>query len=245
MPTAPDVSLEPLAAPLSASAVPSLNDLYHATPQNDRMVVRGVDWAYYKRVLELVGERRGIRLAYDGKDLEIMSPGPVHEDYGRFAGYFVELVALELLIPFRAMASTPWERPELDRGIEADDCFYFQPEKLAQAAAALKRKSNDVADYPNPDLGIEIDIWPPKVDRLGIYAALRVMEIWQFGSSSFFIRRLKEDGTCESVDASGFLPVRADQIVRWVLGEDKSDVTAWMGRLREWIRTELAGRSGV
>jgi hypothetical protein len=110
---------------------------------------------------------------------------------------------------------------------------------------SLERKSNDVGDYPSPDLGVEIDIWPPKIDRLGIYAALRVPEIWQFGENTLIIGRSKEDGSYESVDASGFLPVRGDQVVRWVLEEDKSDVSAWMGRLREWIRTELAGRSDV
>ncbi|HWU38825.1 MAG TPA: hypothetical protein VN203_14340, partial [Candidatus Acidoferrum sp.] len=31
----------------------------------------------------------------------------------------------------------------------------FLPEKLAAAKAAMTRGSNDVADYPNPDLAIE------------------------------------------------------------------------------------------
>ena len=38
----------------------------------------------------------------------------------------------------------------------------------------------DIADYPNPDLAIEIDISPPEVDREGIYKSLKVAEIWRF-----------------------------------------------------------------
>ena len=42
---------------------------------------------------------------------------------------------------------------------------------------------------PNPDLAIEVDISPPKVDRPGIYAALKVMEVWRFTDSSVTSRR--------------------------------------------------------
>ncbi len=140
------------------------------------------------------------------------------------------------------MSRTTWERPEVKRAVEADDCFYFRPEKIAQAVAALKRKSNDVAEYPNPDLGIEIDISPSKIDRPGIYAALRVMEVWRFDTDTVKIDRLKEDGLYESVEASGFLPIRADEIVRWVFEEDTSDPADWEQRLRAWVRGELAAR---
>ena len=243
LPTTPAVSSDTLATPLPANAVPSLDDLYHLTQRNNRVVIRGVDWAYYRRLLQVVGERRGIRLAYDGKDLEIMSPGPVHENVAELSGVLVRVVAVELSIPTRNLASTTWERPEVERGIEADRCFYFRPEKLAQAAAALKRKSNDVADYPNPDMAVEVDLSPPKVDRPGIYAALRVTEVWRFGANTLTIDRLKEDGSYESVDVSGFLPIRVDEVVRWVLEEDSSDPSDWESRLREWVRTELATRS--
>ena len=240
MPT--NVPSDTLVTPLPANAVPSLEDLYRLTAQNTRVVVRGVDWAYYKRLSEVIGESSGIQLAYDGKDLELMVPGPLHDDYGKFAGYLVEIVAEELVIPWRSMATTGWERPEVERAIQADDCFYFRPEKIAQASQARKRKSNSIADYPNPDLAIEVDISPSKIDRPGVYSTLRVMEVWRFEIDTVQIDRLKEDGTYESVDASGFLPIRADEIVRWVIEEDTSNVAGWKQRLRAWVRAELATR---
>ena len=71
----------------------------------------------------------------------------------------------------------------------ADQCYYFLPEKLAADAAALERGSDDIADYPNPDLAIEVDISPPAVDRAGIYAALGVTEVWRFDGQDVVIER--------------------------------------------------------
>jgi Uma2 family endonuclease len=236
------------AAPISAPTRPSLANeitvdaLYCMTAQNERAVIRGVDWADYERLLEVVGERSAIRLAYDGKDLEIMSPGPLHDDVKGRAGKFVEIVSEELDVAWRNLGSTTWKRPAIERGIEADQSYYFQPDKLALAALAVKRKSNNVADYPNPDLAIEVDISPYEVDRPGIYAALRVTEVWRFDAHGITIERLNDDGTFAAVETSGFLPVRADEIARWVLEEDTSDIRDWMRRLRTWVRAEVVGR---
>jgi Uma2 family endonuclease len=230
-------------APQALSDLPTLDQVLELIAQNERAVVRGVDWDYYSRLLEAVGEKRGIRLAYDGKDLEIMSPGPFHDDVKGLAGKFVEVIAEEFDLAWRNLGSTTWKRPALKRGIEADQCYYFQSDKLAQARLALKRKSNDVADYPNPDLAIEVDISPSEVDRAGIYAALRVMEVWRIDAIGVTIERLNDDGTFGTVDTSGFLPVRANDVARWVLEEDTGDVRDWMRRVRTWAGAELRGRS--
>ena len=211
--------------------------------QNERTVIRGVDWADYERLLEVVGERSAIRLAYDGRDLEIMSPGPLHDDVKGRAGKFIEVVSEELDVAWRNLGSTTWKRPAVKRGIEADQCYYFQPDKLAQAAAAVRRKSNDVADYPNPDLAVEVDISASEVDRPGIYALLKVVEVWRFDTAGVTIDRLNNDGTFAAAEMSGFLPVRADEIARWVLEEDTSDIRDWLTALCcAWVRAEVIGR---
>ncbi len=222
--------------------VPTLDELYQMIGQNECAVFRGVDWAYYERLLEVVGETSGIRLAYDGKDLEIMSPGPLHDDTKGRAGKFVEVVAEEAGLDWRNLGSTTWKRPAVQRGIEADQCCYFQSDKLAVAALALKRKSNDVADYPNPDLAIEVDISPSAVDRPGIYAKLSVTEVWRFDATGITIERLKPDGTFGVVDASAFLSVSAEEIGRWMFEEEASDVRNWVRRLRTWARAILPAR---
>ena len=79
-------------------------------------------------------------------------------------------VTSELRIRSRAAGETTWKRPEIERGLEADQSYYFEPEKLRIVTEARARKAKDIAEIPNPDLAIEIDISPSQVDRPGIYA---------------------------------------------------------------------------
>ncbi len=212
------------------------------TVQDNPAVIRSVSWAYYEKILETVGETGSLRLAYDGKDLEIKSPSPVHENAKVYAGRMVDLIAEELDIDSINLASTTWNRPEIERGIEADQCFYFRPDKLALATASLARNSSDLSDYPPPDLAFEVDLSPSKVDRPGIYAAMLVPEVWRFDTSSVVIEQLNEEGAYTVAESSVFLAVTSDDLARWVLHESRTDRSTWKQRLRAWIRAELLTR---
>jgi hypothetical protein len=85
-----------------------------------------------------------------------------------------------LEIDCQGLRSTTWKRPEVDRGVESDLCYYFDAVKLEVCEAAVARNSNDGADYPIPDLVIEIGFSPSKIDRPGIYSTLRIPEVWRF-----------------------------------------------------------------
>ena len=152
-------------------------------------------------------------MAYDGEDLEIMTKGPKHEDFRELLGRIVAEVAVELKIPQKCLGETTWKRPELSRGLEADQCYYFQPEKLAAASRAKARGSNDVADYPNPDLAIEVDISPSLVDRPGIYAFLGVAEVWRFDGQTLTIQRLDPGGRYLPIETSAWLSIKNSEVV--------------------------------
>src|SRR5260370_3088150 len=125
-------------------------------PPDTRIVVSGVNWDDYERFVGSIGEGENCRVAFDGKDIEIMTLGPRHDTLRERLSAFVNLVADGLAIDLQALGATTWMPPEVSRGLESDLCYYFAPEKLAAHAAAMARKSNDVADYPNPDLAIEV-----------------------------------------------------------------------------------------
>jgi hypothetical protein len=133
-------------------------------------------------------------------------------------------------------------------GLEADQCYYFDPAKIEASNAAVARKSNDVADYPDPDLAVEIDISPSKIDRPGIYAMLRDSELWRFRDESISIEQLQADGTYATVAASRFLHVRADEVTQW-LADGRADNRQagsrrdWVRRLRDWVRDVLRPRA--
>jgi Uma2 family endonuclease len=211
---------------------------------DERVVIPGVDWAFYEQLVDSIPERAKIQVDYDGKVVEIMTLSLLHDDAKGLLGRVVELVAEECEIPFKSAGQTTWKRPEVARGLEADECYFFRADKLDAVAAAKARRSKKIADYPNPDLGIEVDISPSKIDRPGIYAALNIAEVWRFDGEreQVIIERLGDDGAYRPVDESEFLPVRAKEIRRWVVEEDSRDESDWARRFRAWVRAELLPR---
>jgi hypothetical protein len=103
------------------------------------------------------------------------------------------------------------------------------------ARDALARDSSNPADYPKPDLAIEIDISPPQIDRPRIYSDLRVAEVWRLAKGkTLIIEQLQADGSYAPAAASRFLRIRADEIVGWLTAEDSSHELAWNRRLNQW-----------
>jgi Uma2 family endonuclease len=208
----------------------------------ERHVMRGATWTFYDRLTDALGERAPLRVAYDGRDIEMMTLGPKHERFKVLLGQFIDYVCTGLGIDCEGLGSTTWKRSELERGIEADLCYYFDPEKLEACAAADAHDGNDVTDYPNPDLAVEVDLSPSKIDRPAIYRALRVLEVWRFHAGIVSIEQLNVDGIYVAAESSRFLHVRADEITRWVVHEKSGNRRQGKTRLQTWIRTELKPR---
>ena len=83
----------------------------------------------------------------------------------------------------------------------------------------------------------------PKIDRPGIYAVLQVPEFWRVRNRAVSIEQLGPDGKYVPVPRSRFLPVRPEDVTRWVSNEDSTDLVVWEERLREWVRAELGPRA--
>lgn len=104
-----------------------------------------------------------------------MSPLPIHEKWKQIIGRLVETYAEERNIAISAYGSTTWQREDLGRGLEADQCYYIQH------ANSLRGKTTiDLERDPPPDLAIEIEVTSYLLDRTSIYAALGVPEIWRY-----------------------------------------------------------------
>ena len=136
----------------------------------------------------------------------MMTLAPFHQRQESRLDWFIVIVAGELRIRSEPMGSTTWRREGLERAIEPDLCSYFDPANFATAAAAAD--SDDIGDLPNPDLAVEVDVSPPKIDRSGIYAALEVPEFWRAREQSVSIPQLGSDGDYVPAPRSRFLPVR-------------------------------------
>jgi len=214
-------------------------------PAEQRIAIRGVSWDLYDQLSEAIGEKQRVFLAFAGKDLEIMTKGLNHEDYRDLIGDFLKAVTTACGIRGRWLGETTWKRPEADRGVEADQCCIFDPEKLAVANKARADLSNEVADYPDPDLAVEIDISPSLVDRSAIYAGLKVFEVWRFDGDQVVFEQLGPDGKYTAVKRSRWLPVRPEDVRRWLVEEDSSDDVQWRCRLTEWAKGLAPGGNGT
>ncbi len=109
-------------------------------------------WEFYDRFSDPVRKGENCRVAFDGKDVEIMGIGPLHDWILSLLTVFVEIVSEDLKIECIPMGSTTWKREQIKRGIESDQCYYFDLAKMEVAGRAAANLSDKVADYPNPDL---------------------------------------------------------------------------------------------
>jgi Uma2 family endonuclease len=205
-----------------------------SVPGEQRLLLQAVDWPTYEKFLEAVGDRR-VRLTYDRGNLELRSPSPEHEVYATLLGRFVEMLTFELKLPLKACGSTTFRRQDLERGLEPDRCFY-----IASAARLRSRRLIDLTRDPPPDLAIEVDITSSSLNRLAIYEALRVPEVWRFDGEVLQVYRLRADGTYELGEQSlafPFLPLA--EVVPFLHQSETMDDTALAEAFLNWIRTRV------
>jgi Uma2 family endonuclease len=204
-----------------------------------RVVLRDVDWDGYETLLRMVGDGH-VRLTYDGEDVELMSPSRDHESYALLIGRIIDTVTEELRIPCQGLRTTTWRKRVKERGLEADNCYY-----LANLPRIRGKKGKlDLTIDPPPDLAIEVEITHSALDRMSIYAALGIPEVWRFDGEQLTMETLQPNGTYATVAVSPGLPMIApEEVVRWARsGEAADDHSEWGRQLREWVRAELVPR---
>jgi len=207
-----------------------------------RVVIRDVGWQGYQTLLKLVGDQP-VRLTYNRGDVELMSPLSRHERNKSRLGRMVEILTEELDIPMIAMGATTLKREDLDKGLEADESFY-----LASLSQITDVEHLDMNVDPPPDLAIEIEITQSVLNRLGIYGALGVPEIWRFDGKRLRILLRQDDGAYRETEQSEALPwISREELGHFVVEGSGTD-TQWTKAFRRWVREtivpEVEKRSG-
>lgn len=158
-------------------------------PDEQRMLLHNVGWKDYV-ILRDVLDGPAIRMTYLGGSLELMSPSPEHELWKTNIARLVELYAHVRRIDLRGYGSTTFKSEATERGAEPDECYLI---------------GKKLADFP--DIVLEVVRTAPLIDKLSIYAALGVPEVWTFRNGEFSIQAL-ERATSEYAIASSsaFLP---------------------------------------
>jgi Uma2 family endonuclease len=198
-----------------------------------RVILTGVSWATYERLLHDLKDSSSPRLTFDKGVLEVMSPSAEHEESNRTIALLVEVLAEEFGLDVRNLGSTTFRREDLEQGFEPDSCFYVQNE-----ARMRGKRDIDLMVDPPPDLIIEVDITSPSLNKFPIYAALGVPEIWRYDGRDMTIFRLKGGGYAEADESAALPRLTGGDLARFVGEGATTGRREWLRGLRAWAREQ-------
>lgn len=204
--------------------------------RGQRLLLHDVPWTRYERLLRALDDRH-LRLTYDRGTLEIMTLSHEHEGTSYLLGRFVDVMTEEADLPVKAGRSTTFRRRKKEKGLEPDNCYWIANEKKVRG-----KKKIDLKVDPPPDLGLETDITHSSLDRLSIYAALGVPEVWRFDGKHLVFLILGPSGKYSEADASPTFPFLQPQILLRFLGMAASqDENTVVKSFRVWVRKNIKG----
>lgn len=143
-------------------------------PVEQRFLLHGVSWRTYQDLRD-APENEHVRMTYQGGDLEMMAPSKSHEQYASIIDRLLHVWTLERGIDIQSCRTMTCKREDLKHGFEPDNCYYVANEPLVRSHPEL-----DLTIDPPPDLAVEVDLSGKGRNKLAVYAAFGVPEVWWF-----------------------------------------------------------------
>lgn len=197
-----------------------------------RFLLHEVDWPTYARLLRALAGRPAVRLTYDRGTLELMTPSYAHEDLSYLIGRFVDTLTEEFGLPVKGGRSTTFRRRSRRGGLEPDGSWWIAHERAVRGKTEI-----DLRRDPPPDLALEIDVTHSLLDRLAIYEALGVPEVWRFASGRMTCHVLGPDGRYAESETSKTLPKLVPRDLEpFIELRERLDENAVVSRFRSWVR---------
>ena len=170
-------------------------------PDDGRLTLGGATWEVYVALAD-APDNADLKFTFDGPAglLEIEMPnGSVHETAAELLAALVSAFLLHRDVEFRPTGTTTLRRrPGRGHGLRADKTYYIRTFEAVRGKPTISLQDGD----PPPDLAIEVDVTSPGVDKLPIYAALGVPEVWVWDDAAITVRRLTDGGTYRVVNGS-------------------------------------------
>lgn len=185
--TAERIADTPASAPMPAPA-------HRAAQSDDQFVLLNhADWSDYERLLEIRGESAIPRLTFIDGVLELMTPSWYHEFDKKTLARLIETWALEMDVALGGAGSWTIKSTLAKRGAEPDECYLLEPIEMEPS---------------QPDIAIEVVRTSGGLNKLEVYRALEVPEVWfwQQGQLQFYglegdqYHRLERSGKLPQLD---------------------------------------------
>ena len=200
-----------------------------------RFVLPGVPWQTYLSLREQ-SDNKHVRMIYDRGVLEMMTPSKRHEQFGYIIGRLIDAWTEELGIDVQSCRTATFKRQDIQRGLEPDNCYYIAHESLVRNKAEL-----DLTADPPPDLAVEIDLGSSMSDKMAIYAAFKVPEVWRYDGQKLAFYVLGPGGKYVSSHSSSNFPQLSPADIENVLQNiGSASETTMVRSFRIWVRTKIA-----
>ena len=199
----------------------------------EHVVLHDVSWSFYEQLMKKYQDSSAPRFAYSQGELEIYLPPQKHEKKAEFLGDIVNIIAEECEIENLSIRSTTFKKPEIERGVEPDGCFYLQSYDKVFGMEKI-----DLEQYP-PDLVIEVDIFSPSINRFPIYAVFKVPEIWRYQKEEVKIFLFDGREYVEGGQSVALPKVTGEILTRFLAESETMKRSAWLKNARNWVNQEL------
>ncbi len=166
--------------------------------------IEDISWEEFESILQELGEKRSLRVAYSKSTLEIMVPLPEHEKSKDLISDIVKILLKIAGKSYEPFGSTTFKRENI-AGVEPDACFYIQ--NYQRMIGRRKLEPND----PPPDLAIETDV--TSKTTLDAYEAIAVPELWIYDSKRLRIYLLRDGHYIESDNSPNFPNIPLTKII--------------------------------
>jgi Uma2 family endonuclease len=204
-----------------------------------QFVLERLPWASYTAICDALPNWPRLRTTYDRGSLELMTTSNLHEWLKSTLGRFIELAAEELGVPYQPGGGTTFRDQDRDRGFEPDLCYWVANEARMRVPPLLW----DPALHPVPDLIVEIEVTRTAADRMAVFAAYGVPEVWRTDGNAITIHLLGPAGTYQPAAASRSFPrLPVADLARFLRPDPTRDSLTANREFRAWVRQVVAGR---
>jgi Uma2 family endonuclease len=201
------------------------------------LVLHDISWETYEQLLEIFAERSTPRMTYYQGTLELMVPLPEHERYSWTLGRLIAALSEEMGIEIIGLKSSTWRSEPKKAGNEADEFFYIQNEALMRGKLSI-----DLRNDPPPDLAVEMDLTSSSINKMAVYAELKVPEVWIWKKGKLIINILNDTGYVESETSLAFGSFPVKELAQFMHLDSEKGENARIREFREWVRSHLQNR---
>jgi Uma2 family endonuclease len=204
---------------MSATTPPALD-----TPTTDqRVTLSDVTWTGLETLLDIRGDRSGVRITYIDGVLELMSPSLDHEGIKTIIGRLLETWALETDIELNGFGSWTLKNQIRSRALEPDECY-----------------SVGTGRPTRPDLAIEV-IWTSGgIDKLEVYRGLDVGEVWIWRARRIEVHVLADERYERREGSALFPDLDLAELARHIDAENQTNAVR---RYRDTLRQRSSSRA--